>query len=551
MKIGILIKNFKLLGNWELRIIDEIIKSPHLELVLLIQDGRKGYDSPKSLKAKLRRLFKSRNLIGTLLFNLQLKVEIKLFKKKLTVNKSKIIEELNKVNKIGVKPLRKGYLDIFDKNSVKEIEKYDLDIILRHEFNIIRGELLNVPKYGIWSFHHADNSINRGGPPGFWEIVFNQSSVGVTLQKLTPELDGGLVIDKAFYNPHWSVIKTSQDIYEGSVSLLFKNIRKLRYDKFNPKSSELYFNPLYKVPKLGFVLKYLFNFYFKITHKILQIINYRIFGTRYNCWTLFIGKGSFLDSTLYRLKPVKMPRNEFWADPFIFKHKDKNYIFFENYDYKTKKGKISCGRIKNSQLVDVDDVIEKEYHMSYPFIFKENEDVFLIPETSENNRLEIYKCVDFPFNWELHSTVFEGEKIIDASVYICKNKNKWLFLNKSAGINAPDNSDLYIYKVNSPDFKELEPHKNNPVIINSKVARNGGGIFEYKNETYRPSQANIDGIYGRGLNINKIKKLTINEYVEETIITTQPNFDKGLISMHHLHQSNDIFVIDADYRKKY
>ena len=236
MKIGILIKNFKLLGNWELRIIDEIIKSPHLELVLLIQDGRKGYDSPKSLKAKLRRLFKSRNLIGTLLFNLQLKVEIKLFKKKLTVNKSKIIEELNKVNKIGVKPLRKGYLDIFDKNSVKEIEKYDLDIILRHEFNIIRGELLNVPKYGIWSFHHADNSINRGGPPGFWEIVFNQSSVGVTLQKLTPELDGGLVIDKAFYNPHWSVIKTSQDIYEGSVSLLFKNIRKLRYDKFNPKA---------------------------------------------------------------------------------------------------------------------------------------------------------------------------------------------------------------------------------------------------------------------------------------------------------------------------
>ena len=550
MRIGILIKDFELLGNWELTIIDKIIKDPSLELVLLIKDGRKSNDNPNNLNAKLKRLLKSRNVIGTILFKLQLKIESRLFKERLTVDKSKIISDLNNINKIEVKPFRKGYLDIFDKNCVKEIQKYNLDIILRHEFNIIRGELLNVPKYGIWSFHHADNSINRGGPPGFWEIVLKQTSVGVTLQKLTPELDGGLVIDKAFYNRHWSVIKTNQDIFEGSVSILFKNIKNLQNNTFNPKNSELYFNPLYKVPNLGFVLRYSFNFYSTLIRKILQLINYQIFGTRYNCWTLFIGKGSFLDSTLFRLKPVKMPKNEFWADPFIFKHKDKDYIFFENYDYKSKKGKISCGRVNNSQLIDVVDVIEKEYHISYPFIFKEDNNIFLIPETSENNRLEIYKCVDFPFNWELHSTVFEGEKIIDASIYICKNKNKWLFLNKPAGINAPDSSDLYIYKVNSDDFKELEPHKNNPVIINSKVARNGGAIFEYKNEIYRPSQANIEGIYGRGLNINKIKKLTIDEYIEETIIMAKPNFDKGLIAMHHLHQSNDIFVIDAAYNKK-
>jgi hypothetical protein len=550
MKIGILIKEFEMLGNWELRIIDEIIKDPTLELALLIHDGRIGHNSPKTLKAKIKRLFKSRNIIGILLFNFQLKVETKLFKKKITADKSKIIGELKKINKVRVRPKRKGYFDVFDKNSVKEIKKYNLDIILRHEFNIIRGELLHVSKYGIWSFHHADNSINRGGPPGFWEIVLKQSAVGVTLQKLTPELDGGLVIDKAFYNLHWSVVKTSQNIFEGSVSILFKNIRKLQNDNFNPLSSPVYYNPLYKTPKLGFIIKYLSNFYFTLLSKVLELVNYKIFRTRYACWTLFIGKGNFINSTLFRLKPVKLPRNEFWADPFILNYQDSNYIFFENYDYETKKGKISCGRINNYELVDVVDVIEKKYHMSYPFIFKENKDIFLMPETSDNNRLELYKCIDFPLNWELYSTAFEGEKIVDASIYICKNKNKWLFLNKAIDINAPDNSDLYIYKIDSLDFKKLEPHKNNPVIINSKIARNGGAIFEYKNEIFRPSQANIEGVYGRGLNINKIKKLTIDEYVEETIITTQPNFHKGLISMHHLHQSNDIFVIDAAYKKK-
>jgi hypothetical protein len=172
-----------------------------------------------------------------------------------------------------------------------------------------------------------------------------------------------------------------------------------------------------------------------------------------------------------------------------------------------------------------------------------------MPETSANNRLEIYKCIKFPSEWELHTTAFENEKVADAFFYTDKDKTKWLFINKQMDINAPFESELYIYKVNSFDLKDLEPHKNNPVIINSEIARNGGPIFEYENEIYRPSQANIDGIYGRALNINKIEKLTIDEYIEKTIVTTFPNFHKGLISMHHLHQSNGLFVIDAAYGK--
>ena len=55
MKIGILIKKFENLSNWELRIIDEIINNPELELSLLIQDGREDI---KLLKNKIKRLFK-------------------------------------------------------------------------------------------------------------------------------------------------------------------------------------------------------------------------------------------------------------------------------------------------------------------------------------------------------------------------------------------------------------------------------------------------------------------------------------------------------------
>lgn len=544
IRIGILIKEFGALRNWELRIINTILNDPSLELTLLIQDGREESSSP------MKRLLSSKNIIGSLMFFVQRKIEGVLFKEKITEDKLNIIQELHKINTIKVIPKRKGFLDIFGSKDSDKIKKQNLDIILRHEFGIIRGEILESSKYGIWSFHHGDNSINRGGPAGFWEKILKQPSVGVTLQKLTPELDGGFVIDKAFFNYHWSFLKTNQLILESSVSLLFKNIKKLQNGEFNPKKSLVYYNPLYKTPKPQTLLKYMLSFYSALIGTIKTKTFFKIFGIRDNCWTLFIGKGNFLNSTLFRLKPVKLPKNEFWADPFIFNHEGKNYIFFENYNYQTKKGKISCGEIDGNNLIDIIDVMEKDYHLSYPFIYKENEDIFLMPETSANNQLEIYKCINFPTEWKLHTTAFEGEKVADAHFYTDRNKSKWLFLNKKPNDNAGIDSELYIYKVNSLDLNDLVPHKNNPVIINSEVARNGGAIFEYENDIYRPSQANVNGVYGNGLNINKISKLTIDEYVEETIVTAYPNFHPGLISMHHLHQKNGIFVIDAAYKKK-
>lgn len=550
IRIGILIKEFDALKNWELRIIDGILNDPSLNLVLLVNDGRKTEGRKNNFFTKLKKILNSKNTIGRILLTIQKKIESLIFKGFKSVDKLKIVDELLKIETIGLFPKKRGFLDVFSENDAQKIKNYNLDILLRHEFNIIRGAILKSTKNGIWSFHHGDNSINRGGPSGFWEIALKQSSIGVTLQRLTPELDGGLVIDKAFYNIHWSYYKTNQIALEGSVSILFKNIKKLQQGDLNNTTSKTYFHPLYKSPNLYNLTKYTFNFYSKLLTKLLQKVDRKFLKSRYECWTLFIGKGDFLNSTLHRIKPQRLPKNEFWADPFIFEYLDEKYIFFENYEYNKKKGKISCGRIKDNNLVDISDVLIKDYHLSYPFIFNYDDQIFLMPETSSAKRLEIYRCIKFPNEWELFTTAFDGEIVADAFFYDDIDKNKWLFLNKTPDKNVPNDNELFIYKVNSLDLKDLKPHKNNPVIINSKMARNAGPIFQKNSEIYRPSQHCIDGIYGRGLNVNRIKKLTINEYEEENIITVLPHFRKGLISMHHLHQTKNLFVFDAALKKK-
>lgn len=548
MNIGILIRDFKDLSNWELRIIKQILEAPNLNLGLLVKDARSDYH--QNNKNRLKRLVNSRHILGKLILKLQVKLESKFYKVIPSVDQEDIINQLKLIPCIQLSPERKGFLDIFSEADAQEIKHYNLDILLRHEFNIIRGPVLNAARYGIWSFHHGDNSINRGGPAGFWEIVLKQETVGVTLQQLTPELDGGLVIDKAFYNRHWSFYKTNQLILEASVTLLLKNIKKLQQGDFKTKKSLVYYNPLYRSPNLLTTLRYLQSFYYNLSLKIYERLRFKLFGIREKCWTLFIGKGSFMNATLYRLQPVKLPKNEFWADPFIYNFKGETYIFFENYNYKTKKGVISCGRIEGNQLVDVEMALEKEYHLSYPFIYEEDGNIFMMPETSENKRLEIYKCEVFPNKWTLHTTAFEDERVADAFFYTDRTGIKWLFMNKQLDINMPADSELYIYKVNSPDLRDVEAHQQNPVIINSKTARNGGAIFAHDGKLYRPSQANINGVYGKGLNINEITQLSIEKYKEETILSIRPNFYKNLNSTHHLHQIKDLFVIDAAYQSK-
>jgi hypothetical protein len=470
------------------------------------------------------------------------------FKTKQTVDAKEIISKIKDTETVYLNPVRKGFLDIFSKEDSAKIKAYGLDIILRHEFNIISGDILQAARYGIWSYHHADNAVNRGGPAGFWEIVNDEPCCGVTLQQLTPELDGGLVIDKAWFNWNWSFSTNNNNLLEKSVVLLFKNINKLLRDgRIETRKSLTYYNRLYKQPSLNIIVAYMIRFYRKAFSSRFN----RLFPLkRRDCWALVFGKGSFLEATLFRTNPVAMPKKVFWADPFLYKHGEQFYVFFENYSYKTKKGKISVGKVTEDgkggySVVDVKDILDFDYHLSYPQIIEEDGEVFLMPETCQNKRLEVYRCVEFPMKWELYATAFEGDEVVDATYFQDGNGDRWILLNKGWTHEA----ELYIYKIDNLKLENITPHRLNPVLIDCRKARNGGGIFKYENEYYRPSQINTHGIYGKGLQISKIKKLTLDEFEDENVISIEPNFKKGLMAMHHLHQLENDYVFDVCYKK--
>lgn len=538
IRVGILCQPNHKLDSYHICTLQRLFDSEFIDVVVKVYDGRNAPRRPQiSISRKISKvILKSQLLFERVIFS----------RNPQYLDSAIVLKKLDQVPVISLKPITKGYRDYFTEDIVSPLRVYDMDVLLRYEFGIISGDLLSLPRYGIWSFHHGDNAINRGGPAGFWEAHNKEAYVGATLQKLSESLDGGYVIDKMYYHISPSYYLNNKDVRLASIEILIKNLRLLSLGKFEVQLSKVYYNPLYKAPDMKNVMMYLMFFYSWIFSKVLQRLSSGLRNR--DKWNLFLGTGQFENAVLYKSTRIEPPKNEFWADPFLFKKKDEIWVFFENYDYQMAKGKISCGLFKDGRLSEIKDVLETDYHLSYPSLFVHDNSIYMIPESNEVRNLQIWKCIEFPLKWKLEKTLFEGEIISDAQYFEDNQGNRWLFLNKR---HYPEvkTVELWIYKFKGEGFNELESHSLNPVSYNCRNSRNAGPIYYNKDGALiRPSQDHSFGQYGSRLVLNKIIELSMESYNEIEINRIEPNFIHKLNGIHHLHQIEDRFVFDARFK---
>ena len=530
-RVGILVSDDAQIFHWQQRIIEGITVNEHFEIVFLLMD-----DPVKKFSSRGNETFS----LATSVLNFQTFIEKKLLG---IPNKGIRISDFINTHHQNCSSIRLSSIHDCDSN------KIGFEIILNLSEFLVKNDYDHISRQGVWNLMFTDIKKKKRGPIGFWEVLEQREGIGASLVRYFDNDDLQITeIASCYLNRAWSITETHKIVTEGSVSMVLKELNLL-INQENKKSLKPISNcPNHGLPGFWNVLRYLSRFYVQLGTKALEKLGNRTLGIRPEKWSLFLGKGDFDGAQLNEMQPVPMPKDEFWADPFLFEHKGNDYVFFENYSYVTQRGKISCGIIKGNTLVDIRDVLIKDYHLSFPFIFREGEDIFLMPETSGNKRLELYRATEFPVTWELYATAFEGEMVADPFFYTDEDNQRWLFANKQMDEAAPMNSELYIYKVESLKLDKMVSHTMNPVLIDSRIARNGGSIFKKDGMIFRPSQRNADGIYGRALNINQIKKLSLEQYAEEVISVYHPTFAKNLMAMHHLHQNEKAFVLDAAFK---
>lgn len=203
----------------------------------------------------------------------------------------------------------------------------------------------------------------------------------------------------------------------------------------------------------------------------------------------------------------------YWAaDPFIISNQGKHYIFFEMFDRFKSKGLIGYREIINGKIGKMKVAYQADHHLSFPFIFKYENEFYMMPEYSEGNELPLLKAIHFPDKWEKIESLMIGKRVVDSSLLNYKGDNYLVTQELNSGYSS-DELSLFIQK-----NKEWIPHKCNPIVKSLANSRLAGKIFFEKNQLIRVSQDCQNG-YGTKLHFNKILKLDENEYEEEIIKT--------------------------------
>lgn len=539
LRVGVLIDSFEQ-PQWVLKIIADIQASTVADVVLLIKNG-----TAHRKETLWRRLLAHRK---HLLYIAYRKLDHFLFP---TNPDAFALGDMRPLVSacpvLEVAPRQTKYSDYFPEEELVSIKTYDLDVALRFGFRILRGAVLACARYGVWSYHHGDNQVNRGGPAGFWEVMKEIPVTGSVLQVLTEDLDAGRALYRSFAktdrrsarrnrnNFYWKssafVLRALNDVYERGEPALENNSYEARH--------AFYSHPLYKKPTNAQML----CLFVGLTVRYLRdVIANRV---SFHQWILAYDlrpEAQSAHRSLHRFTLMMPPKDRFWADPFPVKRDDTYYIFLEEYPYRRHKGHIAViemdekGRWEKPRTV-----LEQAYHLSYPFIFTWQDDYYMIPETMANQTIELYRCTSFPFTWDLEATLMHGVRAVDTTLH--EQDGLWWMFTTMAVEGSLNYDELYLFYAETP-LGPWSPHPQNPVKSDVRSARSAGGLFAQEGVLYRPAQ-DCSVRYGYAISLNHLRRIDRQEYGETVVSKILPSWRPDLRGTHTLNYTDGLTVVDA------
>jgi hypothetical protein len=454
-------------------------------------------------------------------------------------------------------PRMTKHCDYFDAETIASLRVLDLDVMLRFGFRILKGEILDCARYGVWSFHHGDNTVKRGGPPAFWEVLEGTPTTGAVLQRLSDQLDGGLVLARSFAATQMiSVRRNRASSAAQAKQILLPALRRLWNE--GPDSLGLadpartpwdaYAERLYVAPRPSEVATLAGRIAGRLVKNKL-----REWWTSEQ-WLLAIrfDRAAPLDNeapdgTLHRFTELVPPSDRFWADPFPVLHEGRYFVFYEELIYSHRRGEICVmevderGRAHSHRVV-----LRQDYHLSYPNVFRWQDDWYMIPETFEVRRIEIYRASRFPDEWTSIGIVLDDVNAVDPT--ITEVDGTWWLMFATIVPGTEDASALHIYHASSP-LGPWSAHPRNPVKVDVRGARPAGRVFRRGGRLYRPAQ---DGAprYGEAIRVFEIVTLSKDVYEEREVARLAPRWRRGLVGTHTINAVGALTTIDARQQRR-
>lgn len=241
--------------------------------------------------------------------------------------------------------------------------------------------------------------------------------------------------------------------------------------------------------------------------------------------------------------PVAWTPGHLYADPFLFEHEGRHHLFCEDLPPGARAAVISHTELPAGAAPAP--VLEQPHHLSYPCVFAHDGAIYMIPETSAQQRVELYRAVEFPGGWRREATLLDGVVASDATVLI-ESGRLWLFVCLTEP-HATMLDELHVYSAASP-LGPWWPHPRNPVVSDVRCARPAGAIQRWGAQLVRPGQ---DGSrrYGGAISFQAIDVLDEHDYAEHPIGRLEPG-ELGARATHTYAADSRFEAVDLRRRER-
>ena len=198
------------------------------------------------------------------------------------------------------------------------------------------------------------------------------------------------------------------------------------------------------------------------------------------------------------------------ADPFLFVHRERLYLFYETDGYKLGRGVITMvSTVDLQHWTKPKIVLQEPFHLSYPFTFEKDGAVYMIPESGASGEIRLYRATDATLShFEFVKTIMPG-RFLD-SAFMQRDSKYYLFTTSEPEYRK---YVLHLFCSESFDGPYIE-HPMSPICTDTEYSRCGGKPIEIDGSTYRISQDCSNG-YGDNLSLIAIECVSPTEYSEK------------------------------------
>ncbi|HEY7650915.1 MAG TPA: hypothetical protein VID04_18100 [Methylomirabilota bacterium] len=450
---------------------------------------------------------------------------------------------------VDIAPRGRGPFDEFDEAVCDRLSSFQLDVILKFGFRSLRGRARRLARYGIWECVQGSDS-RRQTAPGFWEVFREEPCTTAVLNVLGSGDDEVRTIDHCHgYTDKHSVRRNRHYNAWRASRFPLRCLERLEANRGEARPGAA----VDGVPSVdgggGADLPGNRAMTFLLAGHLWRYVKKKIYDALYRSqWAVGFKLGTDTNSLFSVPRDftiIEPPPDRFWADPFVVRAKDSYFIFLEELLHATNRGHLSVvevdGRGRPGPMTRI---LEKAYHLSYPFVFEHAGQIYMLPETSGNGTIEVYRATRFPYQWERHAVLMEGLTAVDTT--LVEIDGRWWMFTTTGVKDAPLEEELHVFYASSP-FGPWRPHQRNPVISDCRRGRQAGRIFQHRGSFYRPAQESTRS-RGYGLSINRITRLTPDDYGEEPVLRIRPG---GRIrGIHTLNHASGMTVIDLNLKTR-